>query len=130
MITVAGIALIALAAAIDLRSRRIPNVLVIAAFLLVLAGSPDRADALAGAALAAGPLFALAAFRPGAMGMGDAKLAAAAGAVVGLSGVSMLLLATALLGGALAVFVTMRRGSGATFAYGPAIAGALLIALI
>jgi len=129
-VIVAGVFLIALAAVIDARSRRIPNVLVGAALILVLVGSPDHATALAGAALAGGPLCVLAFVRPGAMGMGDAKLAAAAGAVVGLSGVSTLLLATALLGGAMALVVTVRRGSGATFAYGPAIALALIPALI
>lgn len=130
MLTIAGIALIALAAVIDARTRRIPNVLVALALVVVLAGSTERVDALLGGLLAAAPLFVLAAVRPGAMGMGDVKLAAAAGAVVGLAGVSTLLLATALLGGALALIVTARRGTRATFAYGPAIAGALLIALI
>ena len=127
---VAGIVFIALAAIVDLRSRRIPNVLVGAALLLVIVGGPDRGSALAGAALAAAPLFVLVAIRPGAMGMGDAKLAAAAGAVVGLSGVTTLLLATALLGGVMAVGVAIRHGSGATLAYGPAIALALIPALI
>jgi prepilin peptidase CpaA len=93
----------------DLRTRRIPNSLV----LIALAGGLCL-NAFAGGALGvlrslAGAGLGLALFLPffvlGGMGGGDVKLLAALGSLVGPLEVVQLALVTALLGGALAVAV-------------------------
>jgi prepilin peptidase CpaA len=98
----------------DLRTRRIPNHLVLAGFAtgLVLnagaAGLSGIGRALAGAAVG------LALFLPfmllGGMGGGDVKLMAALGSLVGPGDVVKLALATALAGGVLALLRVLREG--------------------
>ena len=126
----AALGLVVLAAAEDLRSRRIRNSLVVPALLLSLLGAPELTSAGLGALLAPLPLLALSVLAPHAMGMGDVKLTAPAGALVGLSGVTSLWLGTALAGGILSVIAFIRGGRRATLAYGPAIALGLLATLL
>jgi leader peptidase (prepilin peptidase)/N-methyltransferase len=121
-----------LAAAIeDFRSRRIPNVLVTPALVLALLGASDLGSSVgAGLALAA-PLYLIALIAPGAMGMGDVKLALPAGAIAGFAGLYHLVLAISGFGAMLALIAFVRGGRKATLAYGPAIAlGALLVAAL
>lgn len=122
----AAVVLLVAAALEDLRTRRIRNTLVGPALALALLGAPEAWSGLGGALVAPLPLLVLAIAVPKAMGMGDVKLAAVAGALVGLSLLPSLWVAIAVVGGVLAVLAAIRGGWGATFAYGPAIAlGAL-----
>lgn len=105
--------LVVLAASWDVWRRRIPNVLTVAAFLVALvirafAGSAMVIDGLLGASLAFAVLLPL--FAMGGVGGGDVKLLVAVSAFLGLKGAMIGLLATAIFGGALAFFYSVRRG--------------------
>ncbi len=160
----AGFAIVAagviVATIVDLRTRRIPNVLTGA---MAVAGVGFAASGLTGVTLGAslaGLLLGLALMLPGhllgATGGGDVKLMGAIGAVVGPALVLNAFLLTAVTGGALAVVVAVRRrrlgqtlsgtgrliarapGAGERirstvanrFAYGPAIAIGSMLALL
>lgn len=121
-----------LAAAIDLRSRRIPNVIVGPALLVVLALSLWQGVAVAaviGMIVAGLVGVALRIAARGGFGAGDVKLLAYSGAAVGIGGVGSLLLGTALGGGALGVAYLVRSGRGAAVPYGVAITLGLALAL-
>ena len=120
-----AMAIMLVAAAEDLRTRRLRNALVGPA--LVFAVSADPAfSTVAAAAICVAPFLAMAFWKPGSMGMGDVKFAAPAGALVGLQLLGSLLVAIALIGGVLALVAYLRHGRSATLAYGPAIAIAAL----
>ncbi len=126
----AALVLMLVAAAEDLRSRRIPNALVAPAIVLALLGADALGGAIGAALLIALPFYLIALVAPGAMGMGDVKLALPAGALAGFAGLQDLIMAIALLGALLALLAFARGGRRATLAYGPAIAiGALIVAL-
>lgn len=121
-----------LGALVDIRSRRIPNAIVIPSLILVLdlswwqgAGWP----ALAGMAIAAAAGIGVRAAAGGNFGAGDVKLLAYGGAAVGLAGVGALLLGTAIGGGALGLAYLARSGRRATVPYGVAITAGLALAL-
>ena len=112
---VAALAMLgALAAACDLRWRRIPNWLTAGGFGLGLllnytaAGWPGLIESLKGAALAFAihlPLFALR-----AMGGGDVKLMTAIGALAGPAQWLVIFAINAVLGGVLALLLAWRHG--------------------
>jgi prepilin peptidase CpaA len=99
----------------DVRFRRIPNVLVLAALIAGLTinisygGSRGALSSLGGFAVAFIPMFLMHVF--GAMGAGDVKLFAAVGAVVGLPLVPMTFVVVVLLGGLLAILSMLRSGT-------------------
>ncbi len=99
----------------DVRFRRIPNVLVLAALVAGLAinisfrGAPGALSSLSGLAVAFIPMFLLHVF--GAMGAGDVKLFAAIGAVVGLAHVPMTFVFVVMLGALLAIYSMIRSGT-------------------
>jgi prepilin peptidase CpaA len=102
------------AAAIDLRTGRIPNGLTfgLAAAGLLMAGTGANGISL-GAALAGlfvGALLMLPGHVLGATGAGDVKLLAAVGAIVGPAQIVNAFLLTALAGGLMAVAIAHRRG--------------------
>ncbi len=107
------IAMVVLAAGIDVGTRRIPNVLTVTGFVIALAlrglvGWDPLVAGLAGAGLGfvvSVPLFLL-----GGMGGGDVKLLTAVGAFLGPQQLFVALLATALVGGLMAVVVAARNG--------------------
>ncbi|HEX8276627.1 MAG TPA: prepilin peptidase [Longimicrobiaceae bacterium] len=107
------VVLVVIAAASDLRTRRIPNLLTVGGFVLALAlraplGGSALADGFlgAGAALLLGvPLFAMR-----ALGGGDVKLLAAVGAFAGWSGLLPTLAAIGIMGGVLGLVEAVRRG--------------------
>lgn len=111
---VAALAIVgALAAATDLRWRRIPNWLTVGAFVLGLllnyaaTGWPGLIESLKGAALAFAihiPLFALR-----AMGGGDVKLMTSLGALAGPAQWLVIFAINAILGGVLALFLAWRH---------------------
>lgn len=102
-----------LAAASDLRSRRIPNVLTVTGIVLapVLWGLFEGSAAVLASVLGGGLalMVGVALFALGAMGGGDAKLLAAMGAFVGSARLLSALLATGVAGGVLALAVAVGR---------------------
>lgn len=126
------------AAAIDLRTRRVPNAVTggIAGIGLAMACTP-WGQIGAGAALAGG-LLGLALMLPGYLfggtGGGDVKLLAALGTMLGPQRTVTAFIAMALAGGVIALIVLQRRHRAGDrdrhFAYAPAVAfGALLAAI-
>jgi prepilin peptidase CpaA len=145
---------------VDLRTRRIPNVLTgpmaLLGLGLALSGTTELTLAASIAGLALGSALMLPGHLLGATGGGDVKLMGAVGAVVGPALVLKAFLLTAVAGGVLAVVVAVRRRRlGATltgtgrliarapgagedirttttnrFAYGPAIAVGSVLALL
>ena len=112
--TVALSTLLVVAAASDLRMRRIPNVLTVSGFMIALAlrstlGTGAVVDGLQGAGIAL--LVILPFFLLGALGGGDLKLLVAVGAFMAPSQFVFALLATAILGVVLAVGESIRRGA-------------------
>jgi prepilin peptidase CpaA len=99
----------------DVRYRRIPNVLVLAALVagVTLNTSFGGMDGLVqsgyGFGMAFIPMLLMHVF--GAMGAGDVKLFGAVGAVLGVSLVPITFVLVALLGGALAVYSMVRAGT-------------------
>lgn len=111
-LAVLGAGLVA-ATVIDLRSRRIPNVLTAT---MAAAGFALAAAGVGGATLTAalaGCLFGLVLMLPGyalgATGAGDVKLMAAVGAILGPALVLLAFICTAIAGGLLAIVIAVRR---------------------
>ena len=104
----------AASAAVDLRTRRVPNwlTLSITALGLALAGFhlTDRSIAGALGGIAVGLLLMLPGHIVGATGAGDVKLFAAVGSILGPAGIGVAFVYTAVIGGALALTVAMLRG--------------------
>ena len=128
---------IAAGAVIDLQERRIPNRLtysglVVGLILAGISGVASSVEAVGGIVLAGGAMGVMWVLGRGALGLGDVKLSAMAGAFLGAGSVPLYLLLGSLLGataGALLLLRGAKRGS--TFAYGPYLgAGALLAMLI
>lgn len=112
--TFALIALVVLAVACDLRTRRIPNILTVSGLLFALAlrammGAGPFVAGLAGAAIALALTFPLVLL--GGMGGGDSKLFTAVGAFLGPAGLPVALLVTALVGGVMALTVAVSQGT-------------------
>jgi len=109
------ILLVAAAAIYDLRSRRLPNWLTAGGFVAGLGlcsflfGMPGFWFSLKGAGLALLFYFPLFALR--AMGAGDAKLMAAVGSLAGPWNWLGIFFLTAILGGILAIILTVSRGA-------------------
>ena len=101
------------ATVVDIRSRRIPNVLTgsmaAAGIGLAAAGVSGISVGASIAGMLIGLLLMLPGHALGATGAGDVKLMAAVGAVLGVHLIVNAFLFTALAGGALAVAVAMRR---------------------
>ena len=140
-----------LAAVIDVWSRRIPNWVTFGTLLagvLInawLHGFGGAINSLGGAALGLGMLLPFYAMR--AIGAGDVKLLAAVGALVGPQALVSVAIYGALVGGAMSVFILVRRGlltrtlgdmlngtlprrSGAKAPYGLAIASGVYLSLM
>ena len=132
----ATLALVAAAASVDVRERRIPNPLSYAGAggALTLAaggGAGPLALAAAGFALAAAVMAAAYVAGRGSLGLGDVKLAAAVGAILGPAGVPAFLLASGLAGGlAGLVLVAGGRDRRAAIPYAPALAAGAVFALL
>jgi prepilin peptidase CpaA len=110
--------LIPLAASViyhDVRYRRIPNLLVLSALIAGLAintvfgGFPGLGNSALGFAVAFIPMLLLHIF--GAMGAGDVKLMGAVGSILGVGIMPITLVLVVMIGGALAVYTTLRAGT-------------------
>jgi leader peptidase (prepilin peptidase)/N-methyltransferase len=124
-------------ALIDLETKRLPNALVmplygvLALFFAAAAGLTGSWDRLAVAGIGmvglAGTYLALALIKPGAMGMGDVKLAGAVGLALGWLGVPELLVGAMggfVLGGVFGIGLLLAgRGRRTAIAYGPWLLG-------
>ena len=120
------------AAVIDVRSRRIPNLVVAPALVVVLAIAWWQGaawGAFVGMIIAAGAGLSARVAAGGGFGMGDVKLLAYCGAALGLAGVASLLLATAIGGGVLGLVYLTSSGRTGTVPYGVAITLGLAVAL-
>jgi leader peptidase (prepilin peptidase) / N-methyltransferase len=130
-------AALVLLSAIDLDCRLIPNAIVLPATALLLAAQiglyPDRTvEWVFAALLAALSLFVPLLVFPSGMGMGDVKLAALLGAVLGKS-VAWAILVGLLAGAVFSIGVLVREGMSArkkAIAYGPFLALGGLIVLL
>jgi len=120
LVIVAGVA----ATVIDVRQRRVPNVLTmgVASVGLMLAMSGLGAVTVGGAlgGLALGLALLMPAHVFGATGAGDVKLLAAFGALLGPADVFDAFLRAAILGGAMALTVALWRGRLRETLYGTA----------
>jgi len=102
-----------IATVIDLRSRRIPNLLTATMATLGFglaaagAGGATLTAALAGCVL--GFLLMLPGYALGATGAGDVKLMAAVGAILGPALVLLAFICTSIAGGVLAIVIALRR---------------------
>jgi prepilin peptidase CpaA len=111
--TIIFVLLLGVAAWSDIRTRRIPNVITVGGMLLAvlvraIVGRDLLAEGLLGLALAVAVMLPLFAMR--GVGGGDAKLMIMVGAVLGPNGFFVVLLATALVGGAMSVIAATRGG--------------------
>jgi len=129
------LALVLWAAAIDAATRRIPNRLTYPAILLGLASAlvlPERTWTLTLLGGAAMLLIFLppALFGAGWLGMGDVKLALALGLFLAFPLAVVAALATALIGGAVAVVLLLRgRDRRSGFPYGPCLVAGAVVSL-
>lgn len=125
----------------DFERRRIPNKVSYPAFLVALAlcwAWPDRSvtDILLGAGVgtaAAVLLVGLGVFLGGGgmgLGVGDGKLMMVIGAMVGWPGVIAALFYGILGAGIVALVLMVKQGRGATFSYGPYLAGGAALLLL
>ena len=98
---------------IDLRVRRLPNLLTGSVAALGLALAATRIGPLSLSSSLAGFAMGLAVLLPahliGATGAGDVKFLAALGTLLGPKGILMAFLYTAIAGGVLAVLIALRR---------------------
>ena len=131
-------AVLTLLTATDFDCRRIPNVIVLPATAVLLAAQialyPDRTrEWILASLLAALFFFVPLLVFPTGMGMGDVKLAALLGAVLGKS-VAGAILVGLLAGAAYSIYVLVREGMSArkkAIAYGPFLAfGGVVVLLI
>ena len=101
-------------AALDLRTRRVPNWLTLGVTVLGMtlaaAHVTDRSIAAALGGFALGLLLMLPGHIVGATGAGDVKLFAAVGSLLGPAGIAVAFVYTAIFGGALALTVALFRG--------------------
>jgi prepilin peptidase CpaA len=106
-------AVLLVAAASDLRTRRIPNWLTLPAIPVGVTAQAVYGDGLwaglAGFGVALGAFFLL--FAVGAMGAGDVKLFAAVGAFLGIRHLLPVFVMIGLAGGVAAVIVALRAGA-------------------
>jgi len=134
--------LLLIASWIDLAVLRLPNLLVIALLLLGIGRSalgvgPDMINALAGAAIGLGLMGLTGAIyklvrRQSGLGMGDIKIAAALGLLVGAQGILLVLLVASVLQALIGV-ATLAFGSGRIRQeqpFGPALALASWLLLL
>lgn len=112
--TLIFVVLMVVAAVLDLRSRRIPNVVTVAGIVAGLAlRVPLGLDAVGSGLLGVGLglLLAVPAFALGALGGGDVKLLAGVGAFMGPRQLVGACLLIALLGGVVALVESIRKGA-------------------
>jgi prepilin peptidase CpaA len=130
-VAVPVIVLVTAAARADVRTRRIPNIITFPALLLgiavhtAVAGADGLRSSAAGMALAGAVLIPGWLFRW--MGAGDVKLMAAVGAWLAWPQAVIAVLASLVMGGAISLFVAVRRGVLRQALTGAALMGASIL---
>jgi len=130
------LAALALAALVDLRTRRVPNWLTAAGSTFALASAAAAPGVLLGTLLGGGVAAAVGVAMllgaRGAYGGGDVKAMGVAGATVGVAHVLPLLFWMAMAGGVgvLVLALRARRLRGETMPYAPAVAAGAVLALL
>jgi leader peptidase (prepilin peptidase)/N-methyltransferase len=138
---VAGVCVLLAVAVVDVKTRRIPDVLVAAlagVAILSLGAWPEigALSRITGVLAAGAPLLVIAVVREGAFGGGDVKLMAAAGLLLGWQGALtaglLALTAGGVYGAVLSAFRRLnRQGRGKDhFAFGPFLAAGIIIAML
>lgn len=120
------------ASVVDLRVRRLPNLLTLpggAAIVGFALGTGEARGAVAGALMLAGSYLMLHLVAPTGMGAGDVKLAIGLGAATGMAGASAWLLGAALAPVLTAAVGVSRRRPGIAVAHGPSMCAATAVAL-
>ena len=137
LLTTAAVSICSLvAAAIDLRTRRVPNALTGAAAAFGLALALSGAGRIGPIAAIAGGLLGLTLMLPGylfgATGGGDVKLLAALGTLLGPERILFAYFGMAIGGGVIALVIAAYRGRlrNQMFAYAPAIAIGAIFAVL
>lgn len=133
----AVVAILVELAAIDLERRVLPNRIVVPAILIVLgvwlAAEPSLyVESLVSAVVAGMVLFLPTVIRPGAVGMGDVKLAALLGATLGYLVAAALVIGLCAAGGFALLLVATRGRSafGQELPLGPFLAGGAIAAIL
>ncbi len=126
------------AALVDMQQRRLPDVWLGAAAIVLLVGvglswstgstTPSLAGMAAGAALMTVPILLLHLVSPSSMGFGDVKLAVVLGAAVGVLDWNLAIPALALAAGATATVGVVTRAR--FIAFGPGLIGGALVAML
>jgi prepilin peptidase CpaA len=113
LVVTASAAVTIAAAAVDLRTRRVPNWLTFGTAALGITMAMTHLDGVGVAGAFEGLLVGLLLMLPGHVigrtGAGDVKLLAALGTLLGPRSIAMAFLYTAIAGGGIAVLVAMRR---------------------
>ena len=113
VIVLVELAVLGVIAVYDLRTLRAPNAIVYPALVFALVAAVLLEGAGLQAWLGAGAAFALtlalAIVSRGAMGMGDVKVAALCGAIVGLKGVPMMLTLAFVVAGVISLVLLLMR---------------------
>ncbi len=130
------VSLLLVLAVTDLEHQRIPNAIVLPAILLAALAAPltpghGIGELLLGGFVTFAPLFLLATLLPAGMGMGDVKLAAFIGLILGFPAALLVLLLAFIGGGAVAVvlLLTGKIGRSDPMPFGPFLALAGLAGL-
>lgn len=122
---------------IDLEHQRIPNQIIFPALLIAAMTSPLRPDVeihnlWIGGAIAFGALFLIAILLPRGMGMGDVKLTAFIGLILGYPTIVPMLLLAFIFGGAVGAFllITKLKSRKDPVTFGPFLASAGVVGLL
>lgn len=135
LIILLELALLFAISAVDLKERRIPNKLLalvtaLATTVSLIFHQPPPLSALLGGCIGLVAFLLLARARPGALGMGDVKLAGAIGLMVGFPQVCFVLLLGMIAAGSVALALSLSRRNVRMMAYAPYLAiGAALVLL-
>jgi leader peptidase (prepilin peptidase)/N-methyltransferase len=129
----AFLALLGAATVVDLRERRIPNALTYPSTLVALALSAVTGvivEAALGMLVAGGVMAALWLVGGGRLGLGDVKLSALCGAMLGVQGAQVYLVAGVAVGALVALIALLiLRDRRATLPYGPPLVAGAVIAV-
>lgn len=137
MLTTTFLVLLAGAAYVDVRKRKIPDLFVVGIFLTALAGmlcleTPGIFQRAAGTLAISVPMLLISLYAPGAFGGGDIKLMAACGMFLGAEDIFYSFFYALVLGGLYGLYLIFYKNkSGKTeFAFGPFLAAGILLRLI